>query len=412
MQKAVYNDILKDMKTQVEEDLTESESENETESLHEMEDDGSNSGVVDYDTYSKVCEDYRKACIALQEREAEVADLLKQNEAKALTVKLLQDRLQLYGVAMNDTSSSTPCINTNDQVTQLQGIINDQKQVIQTLLSENGEKGGLEKVFFYSDCDFQFVALYEQRGEELKESKRQITELQKQIESAKEGVTKSREYLDLLSEVDILRHKSSLLDVGMNVFFKVQKVLLENDNLRARLRMEVNFSSYPVSKIVPSNHQITPAYAIPQQYPLFPPGFGYSQNTSVTDGTSIGHLADEELEPSVTPSIDTKSTRSKSKRGRLGNREYFQVVQAVNVLQKSICDREATASPVKVNSANVLRMTKSVMEMKGETLRRELEQCVPLVALANEREMQEFESALKAVVRGLTEGNGLCVCLY
>ena len=144
----MYNDILKDMKTQVEEDLTESESENETESLHEMEDDGSNSGVVDYDTYSKVCEDYRKACIALQEREAEVADLLKQNEAKALTVKLLQDRLQLYGVAVNDTSSSTPCINTNDQVTQLQGIINDQKQVIQTLLSENGEKGGLEKVFF------------------------------------------------------------------------------------------------------------------------------------------------------------------------------------------------------------------------------------------------------------------------
>ena len=114
----------------------------------------------------------------------------------------------------------------------------------------------------------------------------------------------------------------------------------------------------------------------------------------------------------MTPSIDTKSTRSKSKRGRLGNREYFQVVQAVNVLQKSICDRETTASPVKVNSANVLRMTKSVMEMKGETLRRELEQCVPLVALANEREMQEFESALKAVVRGLTEGNGLCVCLY
>ena len=123
------------MKTQVEDDLTESESENETESSHEIEDDRTNSGVVDYDTYNKVCEDYRKTCIALQEREAEVADLLKQNEAKALTVKLLQDRLQLYGVTVNsEPLSVTPVSNSDDQTVQLQNIICDQKQVIQTLL--------------------------------------------------------------------------------------------------------------------------------------------------------------------------------------------------------------------------------------------------------------------------------------
>ncbi len=153
-----------------------------------------------------------------------------------------------------------------------------------------------------------------------------------------------------------------------------------------------------------------PTYAIPQQYPLFPPGFGYSQNTSVTDGTSVGHLADEDLEPSVT-STDVRSTRSKGKRGRLGNREYFQVVQAVNTLQKSICDREKNASPIKVNSGSVLRITKSVMELQGEALRKELEQCIPLVSLANEKEMEEFLGVLKTVVKGLIDGNGLCVWL-
>lgn len=143
------------MKTQVEDDLTESESENETESSHEIEDDRTNSGVVDYDTYNKVCEDYRKTCIALQEREAEVADLLKQNEAKALTVKLLQDRLQLYGVTVNsEPLSVTPVSNSDDQTVQLQNIICDQKQVIQTLLGGNGEKGGFEKVDMGIMCKF------------------------------------------------------------------------------------------------------------------------------------------------------------------------------------------------------------------------------------------------------------------
>ena len=83
----------------------------------------------------------------MQEREAEVADLLKQNEAKALTVKLLQDRLQLYGVTVNDESPSLPPVSDlDDQAVQLQKIIHDQKQVIQTLLGGNGEKGGFEKV--------------------------------------------------------------------------------------------------------------------------------------------------------------------------------------------------------------------------------------------------------------------------
>ena len=115
-------------------------------------------------------------------------------------------------------------------------------------------------------------------------------------------------------------------------------------------------------------------------------------------------MGDEELESAATP-VDMRSTRSKSKRGRLGNREYFQVVQAVNTLQKSICDREKNASPIKVNSGSVLRITKSVVDLKGEALQKELEQCVPLVSLANNKEMEEFLTVLKTVVKGL-ETNG------
>ena len=87
------------------------------------------------------------------------------------------------------------------------------------------------------------------------------------------------------------------------------------------------------------------------------------------------------------------------------------MVQAVNTLQKSICDREKNASPIKVNSGSVLRITKSVMELQGEALRKELEQCIPLVSLANEKEMEEFLGVLKTVVKGLIDGNGLCVWL-
>lgn len=47
--------------------------------------------------------------------------------------------------------------------------------------------------------------------------KQQVADLESQLVVAKEGIQKSREYTDLLSEVDVLRHKSTLLDVSFPV---------------------------------------------------------------------------------------------------------------------------------------------------------------------------------------------------
>lgn len=150
----MYNDILTDMKKHKSPEVSESESISPPLSPNESEDE-SQSGVVDYGTYSKVCEDYRKTCIALQEREADVAELIKQNEAKSLAIKLLQDRLQLYGVTMDGDGSApseVPFSQSDDQVFKLNAIINEQKQVIETLLGSDGKRTDLEKVrlFFLS----------------------------------------------------------------------------------------------------------------------------------------------------------------------------------------------------------------------------------------------------------------------
>ena len=149
----MYNDILADMKTHKSPEVSEGESLSPSTSPRDSEDE-SQSGVVDYGTYSKVCEDYRKACIALQERESEVADLIKQNEAKALAVKLLQDRLQLYGVTVKGdltTPSDVPFSQGDDQLSKLQAIINEQKHLIETLLGSDGQRTDLEQVIrFFS----------------------------------------------------------------------------------------------------------------------------------------------------------------------------------------------------------------------------------------------------------------------
>ena len=45
-------------------------------------------------------------------------------------------------------------------------------------------------------------------------------------------------------------------------------------------------------------------------YPLLPPGFGYSQNTSVTDGNSIGIIMGEDQTHQVSNSIPPSKQES------------------------------------------------------------------------------------------------------
>ena len=176
----MYNDILADMKTHKSPEVSEGESISPSASPRDSEDE-SQSGVVDYGTYSKVCEDYRKACIALQERESEVADLIKQNEAKALAVKLLQDRLQLYGVTVHgdlETPSDVPFSQGDDHIAKLQAIINEQKHLIETLLGNDGQRTDLEQVnqFLFNLCLDRCIVRKERRGVERNTARTQSSE--------------------------------------------------------------------------------------------------------------------------------------------------------------------------------------------------------------------------------------------
>ena len=133
----MFNDLLLPQQKEIVSDSDKSDGESE-------EDDESESDitptVIDYDSYNRVCEEYRKTSAALKEREAEVAELIKENEAKGLTIKLLRDQLQSY--------SSTPSHSndTPEDAKQLQATIDQQKQVIQALLGADSSKTDIEKV--------------------------------------------------------------------------------------------------------------------------------------------------------------------------------------------------------------------------------------------------------------------------
>ena len=78
-----------------------------------------------------------------------------------------------------------------------------------------------------------------------------------------------------------------------------------------------------------------------------PPGFGYSQNTSVADGNSIGVMNDEEtasnlseegaaLLPAEKASGKSAAPSNPSKRSlKLKNKVYFQLLELTNALQQS-----------------------------------------------------------------------------
>mgnify|MGYP007072986298 CR=1 FL=1 len=57
----------------------------------------------------------------------------------------------------------------------------------------------------------------------------------------------------------------------------------------------------------------------------------------MTDGVSVDNLADDESIPAESvSSVEPKSGRNRKKEGRLGNREYFQIVEGVNALQRAV----------------------------------------------------------------------------
>ena len=62
----------------------------------------------------------------------------------------------------------------------------------------------------------------------------------------------------------------------------------------------------------------------------------------MTDGVSVDNLADDESIPAESvSSVEPKSGRNRKKEGRLGNREYFQIVEGVNALQRAVAGRGA-----------------------------------------------------------------------
>lgn len=123
---------------------TSDKSDEETESEEESDSEGTPT-VIDYDLYTRVCEEYRKTSAALKDRESEVAELIKENEAKGLTIKLLRDQLQTVGSVSSDSTGAST------DVKQLQAVIDQQKQVIQSLLGIDGSKSDVEKVNAMAD---------------------------------------------------------------------------------------------------------------------------------------------------------------------------------------------------------------------------------------------------------------------
>ena len=134
VQKALFNDILNEKQLQEEESMSPSSEEEKTNSDDSEEE--TRSSVIDYETYTKVCEDYRKTTLALKERESEVASLMKELETKSLTIKMLNDKLLSYGSSLEKDEAIHNC----------HEIIEQQKQIIESLLATDGSNSNIDKV--------------------------------------------------------------------------------------------------------------------------------------------------------------------------------------------------------------------------------------------------------------------------
>ena len=134
VQKALFNDILNEKQLEEEESMSSSSEEEKTNSDDSEEE--ARSSVIDYETYTKVCEDYRKTTLALKERESEVASLMKELETKSLTIKMLNDKLLSYGSSLEKDEAIPNC----------HEIIEQQKQIIESLLTTDGSNSNIDKV--------------------------------------------------------------------------------------------------------------------------------------------------------------------------------------------------------------------------------------------------------------------------
>lgn len=108
----------------------------------------------------------------------------------------------------------------------------------------------------------------------------------------------------------------------------------------------------------------------------------------------------------TTSSVVSNTGKTKGKKGRLGNREYFQVVEAVNSLQEKVKDRNREIAPVKLNSSAVMKVTKKVLDYEGglvslQSLRDEIVAVIPLASCAKKDEFDSFLATMQTVARTL-----------
>lgn len=157
--------------------MNEKQSEDEESVLSDGDDDNGNTedsedetnhSVIDYETYNRVCEDYRKTTLALKERENEVATLMKENETKSLTIKMLKDKLLSYG---------TTTMEKTEEVPDSKAIIEQQKEIIQSLLAVDGNTNNIDKVIIHHLTDYKLLTMYESKVKELAEAKQQIEQM-------------------------------------------------------------------------------------------------------------------------------------------------------------------------------------------------------------------------------------------
>lgn len=167
-------------------------------------------------------------------------------------------------------------------------------------------------------------------------------------------------------------------------------------------------------------------------YPLLPPGFGYSQNTSVADGTSIGVLNEEDtaLTPTApsshamqvvpaVPAIQGVQTtqgvqgvqagpvgpagqEEKPRRSmKLKNKVYFQLLEVTNDLQKRLSQRGAPMT--KLNSAAVARLARYVNEAEDtpaalQALQKAFASVLPSINLCSQEEFASFVSKIRVAL--------------
>ena len=157
-------------------------------------------------------------------------------------------------------------------------------------------------------------------------------------------------------------------------------------------------------------------------YPLLPPGFGYSQNTSVADGTSIGVLNEEDtaLTPTVpsahamqavsaaqatqpTQPTQTGTTgQEKPRRSmKLKNKVYFQLLEVTNDLQKRLSQRGAPMT--KLNSAAVAQLARYVNEAEDtpaalQALQKAFASVLPSINLCSQEEFASFVSKIRVAL--------------